>query len=235
VTSDLKQIPPVVAYGTFDNFLHRMKQGVPLRIDRSVVSSLAGGVQTQLISALKYLGLIDEESRPTELLTDLVKAESGDRRRFFLRIIEQQYLFVNAEKLDLQRATRKQLEAMFIEEGVVGARLQKAIAFFLSVSRIAGLPVSPHISMAQESIRASRRRSPQIGSQRIRGEALLLLAEKLPALPPFDVNWSEDLKARWLTSFDGLVHVMRNGSFASLSPMIAMDVSESASPDNPSE
>ena len=73
-----KKVPPYVPYRTLSNFLERMKIGIPLRIDRSVFSSMSGGVQSQLTVALKYLNLISPKRLPEENLTKLVNSEGID-------------------------------------------------------------------------------------------------------------------------------------------------------------
>ena len=58
-------IPPYVAYRTFRNFLVQLeKQGLPGRIDRSVLSHKSGTVQSQLLLALEFLGLIPVDEIP---------------------------------------------------------------------------------------------------------------------------------------------------------------------------
>src|ERR1700733_5151148 len=59
--------PPYVAYKTFANTLASLREsGLPDRIDRSVFPGLAGGTQSFLMSALKFMGLIIGEGTPSE-------------------------------------------------------------------------------------------------------------------------------------------------------------------------
>src|SRR5271165_6638743 len=50
-------VPPYLAYRTFTNYIDGLKANgaPPSRIDRSVLGAFSGGVQTQLISTLRYL------------------------------------------------------------------------------------------------------------------------------------------------------------------------------------
>ena len=58
--------PPYTSYRTFKTFIEDLHQhGVPSRIDRSVLTRFSGVVGTQLMRALRFLGLIEEEGRPT--------------------------------------------------------------------------------------------------------------------------------------------------------------------------
>ena len=83
--------PPYTSYRTFKTFIEDLHEhGVPSRIDRSVLTRFSGIVGTQLMHALRFLGLIEDDGRPTERLKGLVKAHGdgplardapGDARR----------------------------------------------------------------------------------------------------------------------------------------------------------
>lgn len=115
---------------------------------------------------------------------------------------------------------------MFGAQGVGGMKLQKAIAFFLAMARDAGLRISTHISSAQDRARNFRPRNDGIetedplgkrSSRRPRGDCLALVVSKLADLDP---NWSEQLKIRWLESFDGVVALLKSGSHESLVSLV---------------
>ena len=61
--------PPYTSYRTFKTFIEDLHEhGVPSRIDRSVLTRFSGVVGTQLMHALRFLGLIEDDGRPTERL-----------------------------------------------------------------------------------------------------------------------------------------------------------------------
>ena len=61
-----KRLPPYISYRTFRNFLEGLQQGIPARIDRSYWGDrFSGSTGTQLLSGLRFLGLIDAGSTPT--------------------------------------------------------------------------------------------------------------------------------------------------------------------------
>ena len=73
-----KRLPPYISYRTFHNFVERLQQQLPARIDRSYWGDmLSGSTGTQLMAALRFLDLIDENGRPTDRLKPLV---NGQRR-----------------------------------------------------------------------------------------------------------------------------------------------------------
>ena len=70
-----KRLPPYVSYRTFYNFLERLQQHMPSRIDRSYWGDLlSGSTGTQLMAALRFLNLIDINGKPTELVRPLVES-----------------------------------------------------------------------------------------------------------------------------------------------------------------
>ena len=56
--------PPYTSYRTFKTFIQDLHEhGVPSRIDRSVLTHFSGVVGTQLMHALRFLGLVEEQGR----------------------------------------------------------------------------------------------------------------------------------------------------------------------------
>jgi len=67
--------PPYVSYPSFKTLLGELHEhDVPSRIDRSVLRRFSGIVGTQLLTTLRFLHLIDEQSHPTPRLGELVVA-----------------------------------------------------------------------------------------------------------------------------------------------------------------
>src|SRR4030042_255026 len=81
-----RRLPPYVSYRTFRNFLDGLQVGgMPARIDRSYWGDrLSGTTGTQLISALRFLNLVDASGVPTNRLRMLVAAR-GPQRNELLR------------------------------------------------------------------------------------------------------------------------------------------------------
>ena len=69
---------PYTSYRTFRTFIEDLSEhGLPSRIDRSVLTRFSGVVGTQLMHALRFLGLIEDDGRATPRLKDLVKAHGA--------------------------------------------------------------------------------------------------------------------------------------------------------------
>src|SRR4030043_2467307 len=96
-----KHLPPYVSYRTFYNFIERLQQRIPSPIDRSYWGDLlSGSTGTQLMAALRFLGLVDSNGKPTEQLKPLVPAR-GDQRSLLLRqVVTEAFGFVLKSNLD---------------------------------------------------------------------------------------------------------------------------------------
>ena len=67
-----RTLPPYVSYRTFRNFIDGLQMGIPARIDRSYWGDrYSGSSGTQLMTALRFLGLIDSHGTPTTRLRQL--------------------------------------------------------------------------------------------------------------------------------------------------------------------
>jgi len=91
-----RRLPPYISYRTFDNFIGRLQQQVPSRIDRSYWGeTLSGSTGTQLMSALRFLNLVDANGKrstagvPSTSYIDMLLAEVMALRAN-LRLVEAQ-------------------------------------------------------------------------------------------------------------------------------------------------
>src|SRR6266571_880195 len=150
--------PPYISFRTLLNLIERMAdQGVPRRIDRSFLTGLSGGYQTQVMAALRFLGLMSEDGDVQPALLDLIN-QPKVRKDLMGQILRARY--AEAVQLGEQNATQAELEAEFKKSGISGATLRKAVAFYLHAARFADIPVSPFFSAssASETRTTTRRR-----------------------------------------------------------------------------
>ena len=109
-----KHLPPYVSYRTFYNFIERLQQHMPSRIDRSYWGELLSGSNgIQLMAALRFLYLIDVNGKPLEILKRLVEARGEQRTKVLHDIADDAYGFVLKSSLDLESATYAQLVEVF--------------------------------------------------------------------------------------------------------------------------
>jgi Family of unknown function (DUF5343) len=156
---------PYTSYRTFKTFIEDLgEHGVPSRIDRSVLTRFSGVVGTQLMHALRFLGLIDDEGRPTQRLRELVIAHGGAEWPGTLsQALEQAYAPIFA--IDLETATPSHFSAAFRKAfPAADAVVQKCVTFFLYAAADAGLKVSARILKGRKprslAPRRTSRRSP---------------------------------------------------------------------------
>ncbi|MGH8071787.1 MAG: hypothetical protein ACRERE_42440 [Candidatus Entotheonellia bacterium] len=161
-----RDLPPYLGFQTLQNFLEALRQGIPQRIDRSMMRTLGGTVQKQLLHALHYLGLTSESGVPQEALKRLVSADGIERQQVWRQALEDAYPFLYGEEalgFDLSTATSGQLTEKFKTLGIQGDTVRKAEAFFLRAADEAGMIISPHIP---KRISKPRRALGQLGKAR---------------------------------------------------------------------
>lgn len=141
-------IPPYVPWPTLLTFIEPLKATVtPSRIDHSIMQNFSGAVRSQLLVALKFLGLIEPDGTATKRLKDLVSAYQTDEWKSVLGdIITVAYAPIIGG-IDLQSATSTQLDNQFRENGgVSGSTIDKCTRFYLSALTAADISFSPHFS-----------------------------------------------------------------------------------------
>jgi hypothetical protein len=209
-------IPPYLSFRTFSAFIEGLKVGIPTRIDRTVMSSMSGAVQAQLMAALRYLGLVSAHGVTHERLANLVNSEGSARGRELASILREFYPFLFKD-FDLLRATTGEIEEAFRKVGASGETIRKCVAFFLAAAKAADLPVSPHIKTARVTRTAPRaKRNGSSNAAAARAEVVIEKSEPAPSVatwsqmllakfPSFDPAWPDEVKAKWFESFEKLM------------------------------
>lgn len=156
---------PYTSYLTVRNILRDMKQhGVPTRVDRSVFPNLAGGTVGQVLPAMKFLGLTDNDGHPTKRMVALVaSADTEQWPKALEEVIRAAYapLF----SINLEAASPGQFLELF-RKTYPGAEdvSRKSQTFFLNAAREARITISPYIMKGKKprSAPAKKRvKSPQ--------------------------------------------------------------------------
>jgi len=213
-------VPPYVPYRSFRNFIDSLKQGIPSRIDRSVMPSMSGALQGQLTSALRYLKLITANGHPSLVLPQLVNSEGHERAKVFRGVLLNAYpFFFERERFDLMGATPRMMQEQFAQAGASGGTIDKCLNFFLAAAKDAEVTLSPHLKIG----RGNRTPRPR---QRSRSTDILTNGEShagmngnesgdltwaqmlLSKFPSFDPSWPDEVQAKW---FDRFHRLMRQG------------------------
>jgi len=194
---------------------------MPARIDRSYWGDkLSGSNGTQLMTALRFLGLIDSNGTPQTRLRQLVSARGAQRSEILKQVAYTAFSFLAERALDPQVATYAQLEEAFYNTyQVTGDVARKCIKFFVSLEDDAGIVLSPFIMKKSKTIRADsvrKRAMKKTSAGTSRNSAIPLAADSIPdqmtwyemvlaKFPTFDPTWSDDIKLKWFDAFDALL------------------------------
>ncbi len=223
--------PPYVSYVTFRNFIDLMRtDGVPPRLDSSVMTNLSGQVQSQLKLALRYLNLIDADDKVYPGFRELVEADDESRKQLLANLVVPSYFFLfdKTDDFDLTVATPQQFSEKFRQTGFTGDTLRKAESFFIALATEAGITLSKRIISGRTTgdrprkpgIRV-RKTMPSNGTansaesgdshtpERFIGTRLSWKAsfyDKVLALyPQFNPEWDEETLQKWFDQIGKLV------------------------------
>jgi hypothetical protein len=213
--------PPYVSWRTFLTLLSEFKtNGLPPQVDRSVLKRFAGGMQGQLLLALRSLDLIDAENKPKPKLKGIVDAYETDAFQGEMRtIMSATYPYVF--RLDLMSATPTMFADAFkdntdAKEDV----LRKCRTFFLHAAKELGIPLGPRIEKAtfpRAKSNGVKRTKPKgkpdeaggvgdtgnatpPGNNPNNGQATVV-EKLLGKFPDFDPAWPDEIKKQWFEGF----------------------------------
>lgn len=150
-STDKGQTPAYGSFKTLQSFVGEVKElgHIPLRIDRTQMSKLSGAAAKELLATLRFLDFVKgEKAEPTDLFAEYVNATDDERRAVLNKVLHASYGFLfSTSDFDIERATGGQVAELFREHGngISGSTLQRAISFFLSAAKEAGIKVSPSI------------------------------------------------------------------------------------------
>ena len=219
-------IPPYVAYKTFSAFLERFSQGVPGRIDRGLMGSMSGAAQSQVTTALRYLGFISENGIPTESMKRYVSGEENSRKQALREVLSVSYPFIfgNEAAFDFSTATSSQLKEAFEENtAATGETVGRCIAFLKDAASDAGIAISPYIFKKHARASGSRKRvvgkkkeeakpadqEPQQGTasfaEPIAARDSMLLWGLFKRLPKPGSVWTTDDRDHWIRTLQNVL------------------------------
>lgn len=164
--------PPYIAFQSLRTVAASMKEnGIPSRVDRSVLSNFSGAVGSQIMTALKFLNLTDADNHPNDAMKALVHSYGGeDFPGTLARILRSAYKPIF--ELDLQSASPGQFKELFRKTYPSAEQVQrKQVTFFLNAAREAGIGVSQYIMKNKKPRTAltKRRNSKQNGKPGVAG------------------------------------------------------------------
>lgn len=221
--------PPYVAYKTLANFLDRFKQGLPGRIDRGLMGSMSGAAQSQVTTALRFLGMISENNIPQPIMRRYVSGEEADRKAALREALEKSYPFIFSGQFDISTATAHMLRENFAANtSASGETISRCIAFLKDAAADAGIEVSPYIlqKSARGASGAKKRtpvkkfssplvesifqNAPQVGGAppkpaSFAAQSSLLLMGLFHRLPAPGSNWGREERERWMQTLSNVL------------------------------
>lgn len=225
-TSKRDAAPPYVSYSTFKTFVGALKEHVvPNRIDRSTLGRFSGGVQNQLMAALKFLALMDADGRPSAALRGLADKYNTDEWSIMLAtVLAQPYeaLF----KLQLATASPQEFNTTFLKSfACEGETARKGIAFFLNAGKDAGINFSPYLLKGIKPRSGTPRKKPKNSAPREakgayqetnsaadgikpkdeKSDTKTIEGMLLSKFPEFDPSWSKELQQHWFEAYQKLL------------------------------
>jgi hypothetical protein len=227
-------LPPYTAFQSIKTALGVLKEhGVPNRIDRSVWGNkFSGAVVTQVLTSLRFLGLMSQEGVPADNLKPLANALETDQWAPMLKkVIEKAYAPIF--DLNLESATPSEFFEKFREAfKAEGETARKCVTFFLNAARDAGIPVSPYLLSnakprtnggARRKGRAKRAVEDTAAREPVPvppppvapgGDLHPFIQGLLKTLPSPETEWSLGEQAKWLktaASIFGLIYKSEPG------------------------
>jgi hypothetical protein len=216
-----KRSPPYVSYRSFLTLVEELQRGLPARIDRSYWDDkFSGSTGTQLMSALRFLSLIDSNGVPTSHLKELANARGAVKGEVLRRISQESYSFLESNAFDPEKATYKQLEEVFNDFYAVDRDVaRKCIKFFIELASDSGISLSTFITKKSKNSKNPGivEKVPKKFGTRTNHNLLVpqnvelvphqiswkeLLLSKFPS---FDPTWPNDVQLKWFEAFDELL------------------------------
>ena len=151
--------PPYVPFGTFKNFIESFRDaGLPDVIDRSLMRSLSGTVQSMLATSLRSMGFVGGDGTPTERFRQYISGPVNGQREAITAGLKECYSAIFQHATPMNKMTQGQFDkALKDEYGFTASTLDKAASFFLAASAEAGIEVGPHLQK-RKAIATRKRR-----------------------------------------------------------------------------
>lgn len=167
---DEKDKPPYLAYPTYKGFITGLGDSptMPAVIDKTVMSKLPFGVQSQMIPALRFFGQIEGKSnKPTAALEAAVQAvRNADAWREHIKTDLYPKYGALTSAIDITNTTNDELtKAIEAVYDMGGSTRDKAFRFFVAMAIDSQTALSPFIKPPKASGRApGERRRMKVSS-----------------------------------------------------------------------
>ena len=141
-----KPTPPYIGFKPFWTFIEELRASghAPQILDNTVLgANRSGAARSQLLVALRFLGLVDDDRRKTIDLDDLVKTDDPVATLGVMISARYSPLFA----LNLSTATPAQVDKALGEMGAgMGETLRRSRQFFIRAAQFSGHTIGPFLA-----------------------------------------------------------------------------------------
>lgn len=145
--ANLQRVPPYVSYKSLKTLIEDIRtQGFPSHVDKDVMKRFSGSVRAQLMTALRFLKLVNDSNEPTPSLLGLVEAKQPDEwKRSLKTVLDTAYGSIM--EINLAQATPTALTKEFKERyKAKDDVIEKIVRFFVQAAKDAGVELSKRIT-----------------------------------------------------------------------------------------
>jgi Family of unknown function (DUF5343) len=149
----------------FERFLAVIQRQNPSVIDASFLSQIAPSNEGKLLAQLKFLGVIDEQGKPTRVLP-LLNMVGDEQKKAFQEISKEAYRDLQAE-VKMEKAVPDDLVNFFIRKyGFTRDKGINAAKFYLYLVEKSDLPISSELAtfLSEKSVGISQVGNSSTGS-----------------------------------------------------------------------
>lgn len=178
--------PPYVPYKSWETFVGKMKStALPSHIDNSIMNGLSGTVRSQLVIALRFLGMVTGDDNAVQApFREIVAAyDTEEWTTVLARHILRAYQPI-VDGLHITSATQAQVIDRFRKAGVEGDTAKKASRFYLAAMKAAGADLSPHLKLRERASGSGRARRAAKGERAKAAGNQTPVVPTTPATPP---------------------------------------------------
>src|ERR1051325_1664783 len=139
--TEQKQVAPYLPFSTLLTALdHLAAVKIPNRIDHRTFPNMSSQSKSQVMSAFKFLGLMDDDGVPTQLLSDLAYKKDS-RKEIMRQIVEEKYPDIVALDFSSLSVTELDKALAGARYNVQGETRKKAKTFLLKAAQYSGFTV----------------------------------------------------------------------------------------------
>jgi len=150
---------PYLPFRTFQSAIESLEHGIPKKLDRTMWPSQSGLVQSQILMAFRFLGLVDQEDHPMDVLHAFVSVKETRPDTLQGLLIAS---YPDLVEHDLTKMTPKMIDDEMERYHVSGETKRKAVTFFLRAAKFAGMPMHPLLSSMVRNTGPRKRKAKRL-------------------------------------------------------------------------